>query len=866
MQMLRVGLILLMFGVSVSSLADDAVDHDELPVSRVAFGSCAKESVPQPIWSAVSEAWRTDDTTQGPEVWVWAGDNIYGDSDDVEVIRRKWAQLSAVPGYAAVRDSVRAVLGTWDDHDYGRNDAGREYPIRAQSQQLFLDFLGVSSDSPRRQREGVYHAATFGPLGQRLQIILLDTRYHRSELERYEAADGERRAPYKPSSDPEQSMLGEAQWQWLERRLQEPADVRLIVSSIQFVSDEHRFEKWSNLPRERSRMLRLIEDTGAGGVIFLSGDRHHAELSKLVRVGDYPLWDLTASGLTQSRPRSDASSRPLEINRHRVGRHFRGHHFGTISIDWEQPDPTVRLAIHDQNNANPIEHTLKLSELQPSPRTPFFAASHDDNDRLTPISKATLTVDGDHRDWPSDQPALLAADDDHLYVRFTTPDERTLARHGESVLVLLNTDGNRTTGVDSALAYGTDLSLEFGLPQDDSVDPPLRGPRVKFHHAGAESDAVTTGDIGLHVQPTFASRHFELRLDRDTAAAQRVGLNQAGSVELTVAGRDTITGRLRPLMRSSAVLPEPASEPSDRQPGMIPDKPDDALRFVVWNVLWAQPRENPPPFSRIFRALDADVALLQEWDRSRYREADIERWFTEHVDAGITWSSMVTGSGGRGSGTAVVSRYPMLAKLPPHTPVEADRWDFPARIAGAAIDTPLGRVVATSVHFKAGGFLDHPTDTRRLAEANVANRLTQGLVAVTTPDVTVFAGDFNMNGTTRLLNAALRGLDEDQSPLTLARPAQVGDPGLVYTFGWGDNKRRLDYLAYSDATAEVVNGFVLDTQSMHPAALAAAGLEPDDAHASDHFPVVVDLRITRQPRHRLAAEPAVMSEVESVSP
>ncbi|MEM8782877.1 MAG: alkaline phosphatase D family protein [Planctomycetota bacterium] len=840
----------------VPDAAPDAVEHDPRSITRLAFGSCAKESSPQSIWSAVQRAWGDGGSQDaGPQVWVWAGDNIYADTEDMALMERKWGQLSAIPGYAAVRDAAWSVLGTWDDHDFGANDAGREYPMRAESQALLLDFLGVPSDSPRRRREGVYHAATFGPVGQRVQVIVLDTRYHRSELERYEAAEGERRAPYKPSTDRDQTMLGDAQWQWLERRLLEPADVRLIVSSIQFVSDEHRFEKWSNLPRERSRMLRLIDQTGAAGVVFLSGDRHHAELSRFERADRFPIYDLTASGLTQSRPRPDAASRPLEINRHRLGRTFRGQHFGTVTIDWHQPDPTVRLAIHDQQNDTPIARTIKLSELKPEPRVARF-----DADRDTPLAPITLTVDGDHRDWPADVPSLIAADDDHVYVRFATPDERSLSRHGESVVVLINADGNRTTGQSSELAAGADLSLEFGLPIDNSTDPPTRGPRVALHGVGDRRGPITPADLDLHVQPTFASRHFELRLDRDAEALRQVGLGDGGPVELTIAGRDAITGVIRPLMRGSAVLPARSGESAERPVLSIPDKPEDALRFVVWNVLWAQPSENAPPFSRVFKALDADVALLQEWDRYRYREADIERWFAQHVDGGVAWSSMVTGSGGRGSGTAVVSRYPMAAKLSPHTPVDADRWNFPARIAGASIDTPLGRVLAASVHFKAGGFLNSGEDRRRLAEADVANRLMHGLRAATTPDLTVFAGDFNMNGTTDLVHAAVRGLDEDQSPLTLAQPTQVGDPGLVYTFGWSANKRRLDYLAYSDATAEVVHAFVLDTQRMHPDALAAQGLEADDAHASDHFPVVVDLRITRQHRHRLeppAGVPAV---------
>ncbi len=822
----------------------DAVDHDPQPVSRLSFGSCAKEDQPQPIWSAV-QATR-------PEVWVWAGDNVYNDTEDLAEIERKWATLSAIPGYAKVRDAARAVLGTWDDHDYGRNDAGAEYPMRAESQQRFLDFLGVDASSPRRQREGVYHTMTFGPVGQRLQVILLDTRYHRSALDEYpRGADG-RFVRYRPRNDRDATFLGEAQWQWLERRLREPAEFRLIVSSIQFVADEHRFEKWANLSRERSRMLRLIDETGAEGVVFLTGDRHHAELSRLVRPGKYPIYDLTASGLNASLPRPDGHTRPLEINPHRVGSHFRGHHFGLVTIDWAQADPSLRLEIHDQQNRTPVHHTVWLSEL----RYPNRAVTVDTAEADSPAKPVTLTVDGDHTDWPDER--LVAADDEHVYLRFHTPDLRTLRRHGESIIIGINGDANRDTGKSDATRWGIDLELEFGLPDED-VEQVWRStaPRVRaFNGAAAQTD-FAPGDIDLHAQPTYASRHFEVRLDRDAPAAQRAGLAEGGPVEVTVTGRDLATGRQRVLLRGRSVIPPIGRGQAETPPQIIPDKPDGAVRFVVWNVLWEQPQENPEPFSRIFRALDGDIALLQEWDRRRYREDDIEAWFTDHVDAAAVWDSMVTGSGGRGSGTAVVTRHPIAAKLPPHSPVEADRWDFPARFAAAVVDTPVGRVLATSVHFKAGGFLGHPTDVRRRAEAEAVNRLVTGMHAASAPDIVVLGGDYNMNGTTDLVHLATRGLDADRSPLTLAHPTQLGDPGLVYTFGRGDEKRRLDYLAYSDTTVKVVNAFVLDTQRMLPDALAAAGLYADDAHASDHFPVVVDLIPTRvSPRTKQSAPTA----------
>lgn len=320
---------------------------------RIAFGSCAKESNPQPIWESVVAA--------EPELFLFIGDNIYGDAREADVLAKKWRQLGAQPGYRKLKATC-PVLATWDDHDYGWNDAGEEYPLKVESQRLFLDFFGESADSPRRQRAGVYDAKVYGPKDREVQIILLDTRYHRSKLlkgrnleERGEGRSG----PYLPKDDPHATMLGEAQWNWLEQQLRQPARLRIIASSIQLISNEHRWEKWGNLPRERERFFRLLRTTKANGVIVVSGDRHTAEFSKLDVGLGYPLYDLTSSSLNQRHVWRS------ELNPHRIGSVYYDENFGVISIDWSEADPTIRLQIRDMKGRIAIQQRHRLSELQP---------------------------------------------------------------------------------------------------------------------------------------------------------------------------------------------------------------------------------------------------------------------------------------------------------------------------------------------------------------------------------------------------------------------------------------------------------------------------------------------------------------------
>ncbi|MCA9055175.1 MAG: alkaline phosphatase family protein [Planctomycetaceae bacterium] len=337
---------------------------EEQPLARIAFGSCAKQDRPQPIWEAIVE-------TQ-PQLFVFLGDNIYGDSEKLEVLQDKWGQLAAQPGYQKLKAAC-PVVGTWDDHDYGKDDGGADFPQRAGSQQLFLDFLGVEADDPRRQQEGVYSTATYGPPGKRVQIILLDTRYFRSPLVRGTPAaePGEGiRGKYVPNPDPQATMLGDAQWSWLAEQLREPAELRIIGSSVQVIPNDHGWEKWGNFPHERTRLFQLIRESSADGVVLLSGDRHLAEISCLPTeapegVG-YPLYDVTSSSLNAaSGNMTKAKTRFVnEINSHRIGLTYFETNFGLIEVDWTPDDPVVRLQVRDEAGGVVLQQRVTLSQLR----------------------------------------------------------------------------------------------------------------------------------------------------------------------------------------------------------------------------------------------------------------------------------------------------------------------------------------------------------------------------------------------------------------------------------------------------------------------------------------------------------------------
>ncbi|HBC64353.1 MAG TPA: metallophosphatase, partial [Planctomycetaceae bacterium] len=232
------------------------------PISRIAFGSCSTQDEPLGILRTVLE-W-------DPELFICMGDNIYGDTRDMQVLQQRYDTLSRRPEFQQLRAKV-PLIATWDDHDYGENDAGREYPFKRESKDIFLKFWNEPAVSPRREHEGIYTCYRFGEpgSGRSLQIILLDTRTFRDPL--FKSPQGSWKNDYLPDLDPQKTLLGDQQWAWLKERLLEPADLRIIGSSIQFAHEHNGWESWTNLPRELLRMVDLIRQTRASGVLFISG-------------------------------------------------------------------------------------------------------------------------------------------------------------------------------------------------------------------------------------------------------------------------------------------------------------------------------------------------------------------------------------------------------------------------------------------------------------------------------------------------------------------------------------------------------------------------------------------------------------------
>lgn len=318
----------------------------EEPLERIGFGSCYKPEKQTPLWVEVRKF--------DPQLWLWLGDNFYNDwvegkyirfNNDPEAFAKGYEKLRKSEGMAALQNLLPdRVMATWDDHDFGKNDAGKEYPRKEEARKAFVAFWGTV-DRP----DGIYSAKDWGPPGKCVRVILLDLRYNRDPL------------PKKKEVNRDGDMLGEAQWAWLKGELSRPgADLVVIGSSTQFVAEAHPYERWANFPKSKARFLQLIADGGTKGVIFLSGDRHNGEISCLKEsVAGYPIYDITSSGLTE------VSSIKQELNSERIGGLVNSQNFGVILLDWKVADPMITLQLRRADGGVAESVSFPLSQLAP---------------------------------------------------------------------------------------------------------------------------------------------------------------------------------------------------------------------------------------------------------------------------------------------------------------------------------------------------------------------------------------------------------------------------------------------------------------------------------------------------------------------
>jgi len=326
---------------------------------KILFGSCAEENTNIPIFKAINK--------EKSDLFIFLGDNIYADTTDMNVMKKKYQQLGKNKGFMKLRRTTD-VLAIWDDHDYGQNDAGAEYPKKEQSKQLFLNFWNISQKSPRSKRsDGIYTSKMIGKDNHKIHIIMPDLRWNRTPLKAVSKKQYEtvrkinNMGPYRINTDKTATMIGEKQWQWLENELKKPAAITIIASSLQVIPHFTGWESWSNFPQDRNKLIKLIKKYRVNAVLFISGDTHWGELSRYQKGMDYPIWEITSSGLTKEW-------KHVSPNQFRQGKPYDKVNYGEISIQWGSPsekNTNIYFSLNDLTGHTVFKQKIPLATISP---------------------------------------------------------------------------------------------------------------------------------------------------------------------------------------------------------------------------------------------------------------------------------------------------------------------------------------------------------------------------------------------------------------------------------------------------------------------------------------------------------------------
>jgi endonuclease/exonuclease/phosphatase family metal-dependent hydrolase len=479
---------------------------------------------------------------------------------------------------------------------------------------------------------------------------------------------------------------------------------------------------------------------------------------------------------------------------------------------------------------------------------------------LFSLGPSPIVIDGLFDDWsevpvrlndPADAPEAavdfgeLRVTHDDRFVHLLVDFGRVVNPHHlrGTARLLLDADGDARTGEALGGLDGVDVVVELTPPHPDV--PGRLGRGVGLRVIGA-AEPLSPYEIGFSFGPSWASRRFELRLQRRTvlAGAPPFLAGERFSSRLEFADdRGQLLDRTDPFTHElSPVDPRPGNQLSDP----LGRRPRTALRVVSWNVNFGGLFRQPELFGRILRALDPDVILFQEIHEDTAPQQLVEflrRWVVGGGRSRRAWNALIGAAGGD-LRTAVAARVDLEAFAPLRVVPMPDRPDQTLRVAAAIVGTRR-RLLVGSVHLRCCGWAGGFEDRTRQVEADALRRAVRAVLPSASFDGVVIAGDLNLVGSRRPLDLLADGLDGDGSDLAVAEAYQIDN---LSNATWSNADQpfvagRLDFLLYADTNVEPVGAFVMDTRDMAPPWLDRHGLRLDDtASASDHLPLVVDLR------------------------
>lgn len=318
------------------------------PPVRIAIGSCFY--VNEPVYDRPGTPYGSHFeileaiTAQRPDLMVWLGDNTYLRETDWYSrtgIFRRYSHTRAYPGLQPLLAAM-SHYAIWDDHDFGPNDSDGSFRDRHLTREAFEAFWG----NPAMGVDG-------GP-GITSTFEWSDVQFFMMDDRSYKSANG------RTTGTP--TYLGDRQVAWLISALKaSTATFKIVAIGGQVVNSAAGFENYATVPEERARLFAALRAERIPGVLFLSGDKHWTELSRMDRVGTYPLYDLTVSPLTAG----PSTGWKAEQNAYRVeGTLVTEHNFGTLDIAGPRNDRVLTISIRDAGGNLKWTRAIAASELR----------------------------------------------------------------------------------------------------------------------------------------------------------------------------------------------------------------------------------------------------------------------------------------------------------------------------------------------------------------------------------------------------------------------------------------------------------------------------------------------------------------------
>ncbi len=233
---------------------------------------------------------------KAPNFMLWLGDNVYlreADWNSKTGILHRYTHTRSASELQAMFGSMHHYA-IWDDHDFGPNDSDRSFHLKRETLKTFKLFFANPNYIFDEGTTGFFQWAD-------CDFFLLDNRYWRT--------------PNKRDDIETPQFLGNEQIEWLiDRLVNSFAPFKFVVIGGQFLNPLEEHERFANYaPEERLRIINAIKKLKINGVVFITGDVHHTELSKLDIENGYPLYDITVSPLTSGVYGVGAEKNPLQV-------------------------------------------------------------------------------------------------------------------------------------------------------------------------------------------------------------------------------------------------------------------------------------------------------------------------------------------------------------------------------------------------------------------------------------------------------------------------------------------------------------------------------------------------------------------------